>query len=80
MTIFIKIIRIFFSLFILVSSSTSLAATFNYYLLNSGDSVRNPINVTGYFEASRGSGPECDAKKSFTDIKVSTGQQQILIL
>ena len=84
--IFLKIAKSFLGLFLLISSSTSWAATFTFNILNSGDSVKNPITITSaYYEANCNmngqSGecvvPECYKINTFSDVKVTTGQETI---
>lgn len=79
MNVFTKMAKIFFGLSLLISSNTSFAAAFVFYILNSGDSVKNPITITNaYFKNMFSSEDACDAIKPFTDVQVTTGQEQIL--
>jgi hypothetical protein len=79
MITFVKIIRALFGLYLLISSSTSFAVTFIYYFLNSEDSVKNPITITdGHIDTFDANGNStCNVTKSFSDIKITTGQEQI---
>ncbi len=81
MTIFAKIKRTLFVL-ILINSGTSFAATFNFHIINSSDSIVNPITITDgimYVESGNRSDPACASKEEpFTsDLKVAKGQEGI---
>ncbi len=84
-TLFFKIAKNLLLLSLLISSSTSWATTWTFNLLNSGDSVKNPITITdasilandqpnGYPVGS----PECTFTKPFSNVQVTTGQETFL--
>ena len=84
MAISVRTKKIFLGLFLLTSSSVSFSATTTFYILNSADSVKNPITIDKgeieYLGVSKD--PACHGRLSLSDLpgfnpQVKVGQESV---
>ena len=85
MAISVRIKKIFMGLFLLTSSSVSFSATTTFYILNSADSVKDPISIDKgeieYLGAAKD--PACHGRLPLSDLsgfnpQVKVGQQSVV--
>ena len=75
-----RIVKSFLGLSLVFTSTVSFAATFNFHIINSSDSIVNPITITNWYAyagSNNSSVPACAPKKNQfpSDIKIRKKQE-----